>query len=83
MATSLPGWPVEPWQIHPHLRRLGYSLRESVDEVFLIYGGEEIVATFQARAATVHLLDLEIERDIAERLRAAAHLNRSVAEGPA
>lgn len=73
--TTLPGWPVEPWQLHPRFRRLGYGLREE-DVVHLVFGSEEIVATFQTSVATVRLLDMEIERDLLERSGKATVLER-------
>lgn len=73
---NLPGWPVEPWQLHPRFRRLGYGLREEEDVVHLVFGGEEIVATFQTKVATVRLLDMEIERDLRARERQTVELDR-------
>lgn len=73
---NLPGWPVEPWQVHPRLRRLGYELREDCDLCYLTYGGEEVVAVLDARVATVPVLNAAINNDIADKLREADTLHR-------
>ncbi|HEY6072858.1 MAG TPA: hypothetical protein VIV15_05560 [Anaerolineales bacterium] len=69
---TLPGVPVSFWQVHPKLRRLGYSIRESVDGdvVYLVCGADDLVATISSDVATVRLLDSIIQSDIAERAKA-------------
>ena len=74
----VPGWRLEPWQEHPRLRRLGYSVREDTDYAYLIYGSEEVVAVLTTEVATVKMLEMLVRNDVIERLSYAVVLNRWV-----